>query len=122
MKEIDPFFSRKIRNMIEECGNRLEGESGGRKNMTDIEIIKSNWIFKNLGNAEITTLLTQKLDLTFQKDESLIKPYEKQKYIYLITSGIIDYQYKFDSHPLTHIHAAPYEIIGLGTLLLPQKK
>ena len=90
--------------------------------MTDIEIIKSNWIFKNLGNAEITTLLTQKLDLTFQKDESLIKPYEKQKYIYLITSGIIDYQYKFDSHPLTHIHAAPYEIIGLGTLLLPQKK
>lgn len=32
-------------------------------------------------------LIKEKLELVFQKDEPIIKPYEKQKYIYLITRG-----------------------------------
>ena len=36
----------------------------------------------------------EKVEFVFQKDEPIIKPYEKQKYIYLVTRGEIAEEWK----------------------------
>ena len=51
-----------------------------------------------------------------------MKPYEKQKYLYLITSGVIKEEYKNGRQTLTKKNVGLYELVGLGSMLLSQNK
>lgn len=48
-----------------------------------------NDFFMEMNKDQRDLLIKDKIELVFQKDEPIIKPYEKQKFIYLITRGEI---------------------------------
>jgi hypothetical protein len=42
-----------------------------------------------MNNTDVKYILTKKVNMLLQKDETVVKSYEKQKFIYLVTRGEI---------------------------------
>ena len=48
LKEIDGYFEQKIRKLIDQSSVKLESDSEVTKELSDMEILKSNEIFRNI--------------------------------------------------------------------------
>ena len=67
----------------------IENDSGVKEELSSSEILMLNDFFMEMTKDMRKEVSRQKIELVFQKDEPIIKQYEKQKFIYLVTRGEI---------------------------------
>lgn len=87
-----------------------------------MDYLKENPIFEELSEKEIKRLLEKKDNLFIQKDEPVVKAYEKLKFIYLVIRGEIIEEYKIDGHVVYRRNVGLYSLSGVGYLLLSNVK
>ena len=85
--EIDEVFFKQLNEIIHKTEKQLESDSNAREPMQDIDFLTNSPFFNELPFHEIQALLDKKTDMLLQKDQLVIKSYEKHKYVYLVTKG-----------------------------------
>jgi hypothetical protein len=73
-------------------------------------------------SLELKRALSQKKDMVLQKDEMVIKSYEKQKFIYLVTRGEILEEYKSQNKVIIKKTVSFGQLANVGILLMNHKK
>ncbi len=114
--QIDEQFYKQLSAEIEKITAQIENDSGVKEELSEIETMMLNDFFMEMTKDMRNELLKDKLELVFQKDEPIIKPYEKQKFIYLITRGEIAEEWKEDKTVIYKKNTKLYEIAGSSAL------
>lgn len=108
--------------IVDDMSSKLEKDSDFKGKMNDQDIMKQNEFFSNLSEVNIKRLLSKKTDIFLQKDEAVVKSYEKQKFIYLVTRGEIYEQYKNEQKTHYKKQIGFGGLAGVGSLLMNHKK
>lgn len=74
-----------------------------------------------MSQQEIKLLLEKKDNLYIQKDEPVLKAYEKQKFVYMVIRGELIEEYKLEGNVVYRRKVGLYSLSGVGCML-PQVK
>ena len=92
---IDELFYFQMRVCIENNVRNIENDNFAVEEMPPPEGLKKHPLFENLDQADLDELMSSKIERLIQKDEFIVRNYERMRYIFFVAKGEVHEEWKF---------------------------
>lgn len=89
--------------------------------MPPADLLRHHSLFKILDVADLDLLMLDRVEKLIQKDEPIVRSYERMRYIYYVAKGEVNEEWKFPNSVFYKRTIKAGEFLGLSELYLAHK-
>lgn len=119
---VDELFYFQMRITIENNIRQIENDNYATEEMPPADVLRRHPLFDTLDPADLEALLAERVEKLIQKDEPIVRSYERMRCVYYVAKGEVHEEWKFPNHVYHKREIKGKEFIGLSELYIAHKQ